>query len=621
MSPMGRRLLSLATALVSSASPALAQGVTTGALLFETTCAACHASPADDRTPDRDALRQRTPEAVLDAITSGPMAIQAESLSDGQKRALAEYLTGRPLGAAKSGHASAMPNRCRPTALGNPLEGPRWNGWGVDATNGRYQTAEAAGLTAADLPRLKLKWAFGFPNGSSAYGQPTVAGGRVFVGADTGFVYSLDAATGCVHWSFEAQAGVRTAISIGSIAAGQRPFDGARGRFAAYFGDVKANVYAVDAETGTLIWTRRADTHPIARITGAPTLSGGRLYVPVSSLEEAAGANPNYECCTFRGSIVAYDATTGDQIWKSYTIPDAPRPVKRNAEGTQLWAPAGAAIWASPTVDTNRGALYVATGNGYTAPAAATSDAVVAFDLATGTLLWWRQVTPNDAFVIGCGQNNRTENCPDEVGPDFDFGNSPILRSLPDGRDIIVIGQKSGVAWGLDPDRKGAVVWQHRVGKGTALGGMEWGSAADLELGYFPVADARFGPSEAGGMAAVRLATGERVWYVRPPALECAARDRNCMPAQSAAISVIPGAVFSGTTDGMMRAFSTKTGGILWEFNSVLEYSAVNGVETRGGTFNGPGPTMAGGMLFMTSGYAHLGGGIPGNALLAFGVD
>jgi polyvinyl alcohol dehydrogenase (cytochrome) len=608
-----RMILPSVTLVVLSAAPLAGAQVLQGVSLFEVHCASCHAGPTDDRTPATEALRQLTPEAVLATLTTGAMEVQASGLQDAQKRLVAEYVAGAPLGSARAGDAATMPNPCAADPFEDPFAGPMWNGWGVDGSNGRFQSAEAAGLTAEQVPDLTLKWAFGFPNGSSAYSQPTVVGGRVFVGSDLGYVYSLDTDTGCVHWSFQAQAGVRTAVSIGSVTGV------GTARHAAYFGDVAANVYAVDAATGSLLWTQVADPHPIARITGAPTLVEGRLYVPVSSLEEAAGADPTYQCCTFRGAVVAYDASTGEQIWKGYTIPDEPRPRGTNSVGTQLWAPAGAATWSSPTVDLKRGAVYAATGNSYTAPAVDTSDSVVAFDIDTGELLWAQQATPDDAFLVGCGPRG-PENCPDDVGPDVDFGNSVILRTLADGRDILVLGQKSGVAWGLDPDRDGEVVWEQRVGQGSAVGGMQWGSAADAELGYFPVSDLLHG-AEAGGLTALRLGTGEQVWHTRPPAAECPPGTFLCGPAQSAAISVIPGIVFSGTVDGTMRAYSTNDGQILWEHNTVVEYSAVNGVQAKGGAIDGPGPTIVGGMLFLNSGYAHLGFGLAGNVLLAFGVD
>jgi len=583
--------------------------------LFEERCAMCHGAPGpDSRAPNRDSLRQRTPEAILDALTTGPMVENARNLTVEQKRTLAEYLAGRPLGSMATGAASAMPNRCSATPLGDPMKGPMWNGWGPDYNNTRFQPAAAAELTPDQIPNLKLKWAFGVPNAGSMYGQPSIVGGRVYVGSDTGFVYSLDAATGCVYWSFQAQGGVRTAISLGPVSGG---------RYAVYFGDVKANVYAVDAASGMQIWTHRADPHPIARVTGAPALADGRLYVPVASLEELSGGIPTYECCTFRGSVVAYDASTGDQVWKTYTIAEAPKPIKKTSLGTQLWGPAGAGVWSTPALDFKRGVLYIATGDAYTSPAASTSDAVMALDLKTGRVIWSKQVLAADAYIASpnCNANakTRSETCPDEQGPDFDFGNAPILRTMPGGKDMIVIGQKSGIGWALDPDKQGAIAWQHRVGKGSALGGMEWGSATDGRLVFFPNSDSVYGAEQAGGLAAVMVENGERMWFTKPPPIKCASdKDLNCVQAQTAAVTAIPGVVFSASSNGIMRAYASKDGKIIWEYNTNRDYPTVNGVVAKGGGINGPGPTVAGGMLFVTSGYAALGGGIPGNVLLAF---
>jgi polyvinyl alcohol dehydrogenase (cytochrome) len=608
-------VLGVALELCLGARFAAAQGAR-GIAVFEEHCAQCHAAPAaDSRAPNRDLLRQRTPESILDAMTSGAMVEQARNLSVEQRRQVAEYIAGRPLGASAAGDASAMPNHCATNSFADPTKGPTWNGWGADPGNSRFQSAAAAGLTLDQAPKLKLKWAFGFPNASSMYGQPSIAGGRVYVGADTGFVYSLDAKTGCVYWSFQASGGVRTAPTIGVVKNG----------YAVYFGDVKANVYAVDAHTGKQIWTQRADAHPIARVTGAPALVNGILYVPVASLEELAGGNPAYECCTFRGSMVAYDAETGKQIWKTYTIPEEPKRLKKTSRGTQLWGPAGAAIWSAPSVDLKRGLIYAATGDAYTAPAAPTSDTVMAFDLKTGRVVWTKQLTENDAFVVGNCSNaskTRSETCPPDQGPDFDFGSSPILRTLPNGHDIIVVGQKSGIGWALDPEKQGGVMWQDRIGKGSALGGIEWGSATDGRLVYFANADASWGPEQAGGLTAVMIQNGERVWSTRPPPIPCKGdRDFNCIQAQSAAVTAIPGVVFSASSNGIMRAYASADGKIIWEYNAAHEYSTVNGVAGKGGGINGPGPVVVGGMLFMTSGYAALGGGSPGNVLLAFGVE
>jgi polyvinyl alcohol dehydrogenase (cytochrome) len=586
-----------------------ALGQPTGQALFDQRCASCHVTPAPgSRAPTLEQLRASTPEAILAAITTGGMATMATGLSDADRRLVATHVAGRAFGAAASADAASMPNQCRAAPLGNPLSGPAWNGWGVDLANTRFQPA--AGLTAATVAQLTLKWAFGFPNGRQAFGQPTIAGGRIYVGSDNGFVYALDAGTGCVYWSFQAKGGVRTAVTVAPVTA-------AGAQFSAFFGDIRANVYAVDAATGTLLWSKQADAHTVARITGAPAFFEGRLYVPVSSVEEAVGANAKYPCCTFRGSVIAYDASTGDQRWQTFTIGEAAVALRKTSIGTQLYGPAGAAVWAAPTIEPARRRLYLSTSNGYTYPAANTTNAVMALDLDTGKRLWTRQLTPNDAYLMGCGGASKSETCPQDVGPDFAIGTSPILKTLPGGRRILAVGQKSGLAWGIDPD-DGTVLWQHRVGQGTALGGIEWGGAADDQNVYFANADGLLGMKAAGGLAAIRLATGERVWWA-PPIAACTDPTPKCIPAQSAAVSAIPGVVFSGTTDGMLRAYDATSGRVIWEFATGREFTTVNGVAARGGSVNGPGPTVVNGMVFSNSGYGAF-GQMAGNVLLAFGV-
>jgi polyvinyl alcohol dehydrogenase (cytochrome) len=581
-----------------------------GAQLFQNNCATCHGG-TDPRIPSMAALRQRTPEQIVDALVTGPMREQGADLTDPQRRAIAEFLTGGTL-ATKASAPSV--GRCTAAPALDLANGPQWNGWSPTVANTRFQPAAQAGLTAEQTPKLTLKWAFGFPNATSARALPTVAGGRLFVGSNSGDVYSLDARTGCTIWIYHAKSAVRTAIVLG-------PRTGDTG-ITAYFGDGRANVYALDAASGDLLWSRNVDEHPSAHITGAPTLYNNRLFVPVASGEEGQGGNPKYECCTFRGSLVALDTTTGTLAWKSYTISADAKPIGKNASGTTRWGPSGAGIWSSPTVDAKRGAVYAATGNMYTEPQQATSDSIVAFDLATGATRWVQQVTPKDVFVVGCGGPNGV-NCPskDEVGlgPDFDFGSAPILTTLPNGKDVIVDGQKSGVGWAFDPDNRGAVLWQYQAGKGSALGGLEFGSAADSEQAYFAVSDV-LNP-QPGGLHAVKLSNGQRAWYTPPPAPKCPpGPGRGCNGAILAAITVIPGVVFTGSNDGGVRGFSTKDGTLLWEFDTNREFETVNGVPAKGASISGPGPIVAGGMVYINSGYGAL-GGRPGNVLLAFGVQ
>jgi len=493
--------------------------------------------------------------------------------------------------------AAQTPNQCTTNpAITSLTASPAWNGWGADAGNTRFQPEAAAQLTATDVPRLKLKWAFGFPGARAVSGQPAVVAGRVFVSADTGDLYALDAATGCEYWSFHADAAVRSAVTVERPAAGQP--------YAVFFGDARANVYALDALNGKQVWKAHVDDHAAARITGGVRVSEGRVYIPVASSEEGAGANPAYECCTSRGSVVALDAGTGKQIWKTYTIPDAPKPTTKNATGTQLWGPSGAGVWSSPTIDPRRRALYVGTGNAYSAPAAPTTDAIVAMDLDSGKILWSAQGTANDVWVVAC-LNNRAPNC----GPDQDFGSPPMLRALPDGTRLLVAGQKSGNVWAYDPDKKGAVVWRSPlVDNTTEFGGkIVWGGAADAQHAYFGL-----GP---GGVAAVRLRDGQRQWFVPTQPAGSPAR-----PGQDGALTVIPGAVVSGGWDGVLRVLSATDGHVLWEYSTLQNFDTVNHVDAHGGSMGAPGPVVAGGLLFVPSGYVGVRNGAPGNVLLVFGL-
>jgi polyvinyl alcohol dehydrogenase (cytochrome) len=384
-------------------------------------------------------------------------------------------------------------------------------------------------------------------------------------------------------------------------------------------------VYGVNAVTGKLMWKTKVDDFASAGVTSSPVVYQGHLYVGVKSGEEAAGADPKYECCRFRGSVVALDARTGKQLWKTYTI-DQPKPTKKNAAGVQMWGPSGAPIWSSPVVDMQRNALYVTTGDNYSEPATRTSDAFMALDLATGKILWTRQMTADDAYTAACRLPDKT-NCPIN-GPDFDFGSSPILVDLPNGKRALLAGQKSGIVHALDPDQQGEVLWQVRVGKGGTMGGVQWGSAADSQNLYVAVSDIKrlmltfttltdADPNQGGGMFALNLATGKQVWYTPP--FSCGERKR-CSPAQSAAVSALPGVAFSGSVDGHLRGYSTVDGKVIWDFDTVGPHKTVNGVEARGGSIDGPGPAISGGMIFANSGYVSA-GGMPGNVLLAFSVD
>lgn len=572
-------------------------GTEFGISAFERECTKCHGNAAVERAPSPAAIRQMPPERIYAALTTGVMQTQAANLSDEQKRRLAEYMGGRPLGSAALGDASQMPNHCPAEArLPDPTKSPAWNGWGVDVHNTRFQDAEAAGITPVQIPGLKLKWAFGFPLGVSAFGQPSVAAGRVFVGSDIGYVYSLNMRTGCVYWSYQTKAAVRTAITIGRMGPANSS------RYAVYLGDMQANVYALDAASGALLWTRRVEDHFSARITAAPTLYEGRLYVPVSTSEGFSASTLDYPCCTFRGSVVALAAETGDQVWKTYTIPE-PKPTKKNSIGTQLWVPSGVAVWNSPTVDAKRRAIYFGTGDSATEPAPETTDSIMAVDLDSGKVRWHFQAEPNDATLGGCFAK-KTENCPDNPGPDWDFGASPILKTLPGGRDLLLAPNKSGIIFALDPDRKGAAIWKTDISEkpGTRNTNVVWGGSADQQNLYVGLV--------TGAITAVQISTGEKLWTTRlAPA--------GSRVSYAAASSAIPGAVFIGGTDGKVHALSSADGRELWSFDTARDFTTVNQVPAHGGSIGSIGPTIAGGMVFIGSGYSVT-SGIPGNVLLAF---
>lgn len=592
-----------------------------GATLYAEHCAGCHADSAT-RAPKLEILRSLTPERILETLEFGSMVAMTHGRTTAERRAMAEFAAGRPLGSpfTITPPAAAMcPENAAAFSLDPSL--PIWNGWGQNLSNTRFQSEAAAGLSADDVPRLALKWAFGLPGDVQSWANLTLAGGRVFFGSIAGNVYSLDAETGCVHWAYDAGAIVRTAVNIGRIGNDEPA------RYGAFFGDARGNAYAVDVATGQLLWKVQVEDHPNARLTGSAVLYEGRLYAPVSSSEEGVGSLPEYECCSFRGSVVALDTATGRQIWKSYTITEELKPQRRNAVGTQLWGPSGAPIWSSPVLDPVQGMLYVTTGNNYSDPPTASSDAFVAMDLETGKIQWSHQVTPNDAYVSACRLEDKT-NCPDADGPDFDFAASPILVSLPDGGRALVAGHKSGIVYAVDPDRQGAPLWQTRIGEGGSMGGVQWGSAADDRNGYFALSDigrvmltyTQFTDADrerGGGMFALRLSDGEIAWSAPP--VPCDDRPR-CSPAQSGSVSAVPSAAFSGSLDGHIRAYDTGTGRIVWDFDTVRDYETVNGVPGRGGSLDGPGPVIGGGMVFVNSGYSVT-GGMAGNVVLAFSVD
>jgi polyvinyl alcohol dehydrogenase (cytochrome) len=600
----------------SAQGPASAAQATTaapdGAALYQRRCASCHDNPTE-RTPPRQALQAMTSARILRVMDFGAMMTVAYTLTRAEREAVAGFI-GKP-GAEPEPAAAAF---CANRTVSLPAT-PKtaWNGWSPSADNARYVTAGQTTLTPATIPRLKLKWAFGFEGDISAFGQPTIIDGQVFIGSAGGMVHALRADSGCLQWTFRTVGPVRSAIVATRV----------DDKYVVLFGDLTGNFYALEAATGRELWRTRPEAHESTRLTGAPVVHDGVVFVPVASWEESRSLNNDYPCCTFRGSLTALRVRDGRPVWKTYLVDEA-KPTGKTSTGTPTFGPSGAGTWGAPTLDLRRGLVYVTTGDNYSMPASGLSDAVVALEIATGRIAWATQTTAGDVYNSACGSATKGPNCPSGAGPDHDYGSSAILTKTADGRELLLAGQKSGVVYAFDPDQRGAIVWQTRVGKGGIVGGVQWGMASDGQHVYAATSDAVFtrtataitlDPEAGGGLTALRVADGAKVWY--SPPVQCA-RPGNprCSPAMSAAVTAVPGAIFAGGLDGHLRAYASSDGKLLWEVDTAREYRTVNGVKAQGGAIDGPGPTIMNGMVLVNSGYTRY-GGIPGNVLLAFAAD
>jgi polyvinyl alcohol dehydrogenase (cytochrome) len=479
-------------------------------------------------------------------------------------------------GAAAVPPSNACANPAGPVAIG----AAQWNGWGQDLDNSRYQSEPA--MRAVDVTKLAVKWAYG-TGGNASFGQPAVVDGRLFVTSSAGRVYSLDSSTGCTYWTYDAATGIRTGVSIGELSRPPKAvrskktkaklahLDVLKGPSAAFFGDDSGSVYALDAQRGTLLWRVQVDTHPLARIAATPTPYQNRLYVAVSSGEEAKAGSPDYPCCTFRGSVVALDMATGHVLWKTYTIKDAAQPTGTNAAGLQGFGPAGAAISTSPTIDTQRNAVYVGTGNSFGGARTPMADAVVALDLIDGSVRWVEQPQAEGNAAAG-------------------FSGAVVLRTLPNGNPIVLAAQDSGIVSGLDPDRAGEIRWQSKANDAAVAGG-ELNAAADHRSLYVA--------SSPGDLAALDIKTGARRWHVPVPS-----------PGPASAIAVMPGIAFSGSMDGHLRAYSSIDGKVVWDFDTARDFQTVNRLVARGGSLKDGGAAIVDGIVY-----------VPGSVLLALSVN
>jgi polyvinyl alcohol dehydrogenase (cytochrome) len=623
-SKMDKAWFAIACLLSFSVSSAQTPAPEQGAKIFEQRCKSCH-EPAIERAPSKADLAKRPRGDIVRALTSGLMMPMASGLSSEQILDVAAYLTpAAPSADASVGELAPSAATCKSNP---PIKTGRsdWRSVAVDDISSRYQPNP--GLKASDLPKLELKWAFSMTGG----GQPTVVGDWLFVTNRGGQFYALDAKTGCVHWMVNDVVSRTTPMIVRSAISPSG--------WVTFIGVSSRAVKAFDAQTGALVWTSEVlEQHPASSLTGSPVVSGDQLFVPISSIEEAFAMRKEYVCCTFRGSLAALNLKTGKLQWKTPMITGTMQAVHREGAEKDLQGPAGAAVWASPTVDRKRGLVYVVTGDSYTDVDTDGSDAIVALDMKTGSVKWRNQVTSRDNYVMGCGPKSVSGNCPTPVGPDYDFGVTPILFNLKHGKQVLLTGQKSGLAYGFDPDT-GSLLWKTSLGDGSALGGIEWGVAADREHFLVPVSDIgrlmHFNGAVAGeppgrpGLYALDPENGRIVWQHAAPDAPCHyASDKEkpsmCVRSQSAAPAAMPGAVFQGGIDGWIRAYDSHTGEILWEYSTTAQtYDTLNGVKQQpGGAIDGMGPTIAGGMVYTLSGFngpARVGSnGV--NVLLAFGL-
>lgn len=582
-----------------------------GAAVFRDHCNGCHDGSVA-RAPLRRMMKLMTPESVMRTLTTGVMRVPGAGLTGQERVEVAEYLTGRKPGTAPP---AKLPFCSDEKRRFDYADGPAGVNWSLTAENTRFIPASAAGITAGDLPHLKLKWAFAFPEAQRVRSEPALVGGAAIMGSHNGTVYALNRETGCVRWTFSASAEVQPGVAVSSWRAGsktEKPL--------AFFGDGLGKLYAVDATNGKLVWSDRPDPHASAKLTAGPVYHQGLLYVPVSSEEIAAAGNPAYQCCTFRGQVVAYDARTGKVVWRAYTTPE-PTPQGKNAAGATRYGPSGAPVWNTPTIDVKRGLLYFGTGQNYSDPASSTSDSVIAVDLKTGRRKWVYQALAGDAWNMSCG-TSQSANCPSKPGPDFDISAPPVLVHLKSGKDILVVGQKSGTVHGVNPD-DGALVWKQQVGRGGLLGGVHFSLAAEGDRVYVPIADTNVGVAYSTaarpGLYALDAATGRYLWRY-PLENHCGERPL-CHPGISEAITASSGMVMSGAIDGMLRINDGRTGKLLWAYDSTKPVRSVSGVIGKGGSFGGgAGPLMKNGLLFVSSGYGYS-IDTPGNVLLVFDID
>lgn len=594
----------------------------TGGQLFELHCAACHDRP-ETKAPGREVLKQMPLSRILVSLEFGKMAVQGAALSAEERERLGVWLAGdNPVA-----NAWIEQQSCQQQQALAPIADGRGN-WGFGSGNTRH-LKQGVNLRADNVAQLELAWSLAIPGATEMRSQPVIAGDVMFFGTQNGNVLALDMNTGCVHWEYRALSAVRTALTL---------VPGEGGAATLYFADDLGNVYALNASDGSLRFKRNVKWFPTTVLTGSFAWHEGVLLVPVSSFEVAAAGMPTHECCRSHGGLLALDGDTGETLWEYHTTEHAQK-TKRNRDGVQMWGPSGASVWTTPAVDAKRGLVYIGSGENTSSPATSTSDAIIALNLANGKPRWVFQATANDAWNSACLLGGAS--CPEENGPDFDFGGAIVLAATPGGGDLVLAGQKSGEVFALNPDN-GEVVWRNRLSQGTTNGGIHWGLATDGNTVFVPVADPERdtpGYVPRPGVYALEAATGKARWshpvqrgcevdpadrpliglaqmrqqgQARSPWPEC-----SFYYGQSAAAVLANDVVYAGALDGKLRLLHRDTGEVLRIIDTNRDYRAGNGVEGHGGAIDLGGVVPSADTLVLLSGYGVF-GQMPGNMLLVY---
>lgn len=608
-----------ALACMVSASP--------GKQLYQQHCAGCHEDPAV-KAPRPAAMAQVDAATIMMAMEFGRMQPQAAHLTKAEKVLIAAHLSPQDPAVDEWMQTHQCEGNTATLTKGSPIISGNWGQGGHH--NRRYMNAASSGIDRQSIKQLDMAWSLALPKVVDMRSQPVLTENTLYVGTKRGDLFALHAKSGCIQWHTKVLGPVRSGLVLTDTPNGRLLF----------FGDALSQMYAVDAYTGKIRWRKDVSLFPTSIITGTPTYYDGRIYVPVSSYEVAAAGMAQYPCCRSHGAVVALDAQSGESVWQWHATAQA-QPRGKNSAGVMRWGPSGGSVWTTPTIDADRGLLYIGTSENLSPPATDMSDAVVAIDMDTGKTRWFFQALAGDIWNGAC--LNGGVNCPEQAGPDFDFGASIILAKNRQGNDILLAGQKSGEVFALDPDRKGTILWRRRLSQGTTNGGIHWGMALSGQTLLVPIADPERNKPDytpRPGLSALDINTGEVRWhspvsrdcqfdYSQTPkiGLEQMRSGAQADLAQqyccsfyyglSSAASATDDIVFSGALDGRLRAWDIETGQVLWQYATARPVAASNGVQGHGGAIDVAGVIMGQGYVYVLSGYS-LFGQLPGNLLLAF---